>query len=391
MKNLNVRTAAWILIVSLVGMMNGCSNNGIASESGLGEELAPLPVVALIIPNEDDDVVEPICSTDNTSVIIGEGDTSHSSTSRNIAINSKGNIFVAYRNSNGIFVTKSEDSGMTFSDPLLVSDMSFEVSINISNNDNIYLTWVDDENDSLYFSRSIDDGKTFEVAKKIGTFSDESSIHIASDSEHIYILSQMGDHLFVSHNNGADFNETAINTWGVYSDIRVDRVTHKVYLQTDDPELKYSVSNDYAETFSEERTPGGEIYYSTTAFSSYENGAYLFVSGSENTDAYRIDLDANTSDLLTFGYCSIDKGRSLAADNIGNVVDGYQKESNDTVTSYFAVSQNIGENFDTEVKVDDNATNISVAIEPVCDKVVVSYTKDGDVHINTYVDMLAKE
>ncbi len=340
---------------------------------------------------------KPVCVTNDTLFVGETGNTSHSSTSRNIAIDSDGVIYVAYHGQNGINVIRSIDGGEIFSNPIQITSDDYEVSINVSNDNTVYVAWVDNANSTINMSKSLDKGVTFENPKVVGStptggFFGNDTLHIASDEEHIYIVTKGGTTLYVSHDHGSTFSEVNISQDGkAFADVRVDRTTHKVYVQTDDPTLRYYVSTDYGDTISSERVPGGAIFYSTTAFSGYENGAYLFVSGID-TDAYRIDLDANTSEALVFGDNQVSMGRSLAADNIGNVVDGYQKtDTNGTVTSYFAVSQNIGEDFDAEVKVDDNTTNISVAIDSPCSNVVVAYMKDDKVHINTYVGKLATE
>ncbi len=157
-------------------------------------------------------------------------------------------------------------------------------------------------------------------------------------------------------------------------------------MQGDTPTISYYVSTDFGETFSSQILPGGGIFYSTTALSSGINGRYLFVSGSA-TEAFRIDLDTNTSIPLVFGNNTQSQGRSLVADSLGNIVDGFFNDTN--VTSvYFAVSPNLGDTFSDAIKVDENSTNISVEIDPVNNKVVVAYEKDAQVYVKTYVDML---
>ena len=385
--------------LAVILVMSGCSGKGNGEATDYTFSGDPDGSLVLNGTGVEDDGNTAVCTTNDTLFVGEMGTTLHSSTSRNIAIDSEGIIYVAYHGPDGINVISSFDGGETFSAPVQITPDNYEVSINVSNDNTVYLAWVNSSSSSVYFTKSVDRGATFETPKVIGsTEDDERTVHIASDQQHIYILTVRGWTLYVSHDNGSTFSEINVSQNGAaYADVRVDRATHKVYVQTDDPILRYYVSTDYGDTFSSVREPGGAIFYSTSAFSGYGNGAYLFVSGSsfdggDGTAAYRIDLDANTSEELVFGDNQVEEGRSLAADDIGNVVDGYQKEdANGTITSYFAVSQNIGENFDAEVKVDENATDISVAINSPCSNVIVAYTKDEKVHVKTYVNRLAIE
>jgi len=388
---LNKKFLFELSVLGVAFMMTGCTGSG-SSESTeytfSGDSNSG---------NTNLKLAKPVCVANDTLFIGGTGNISHSGTSRNIAIGSDGVIYIAYHGQNGINVIRSVDGGKTFSNPIQITSDDYEVSINISNDNTVYVAWVDNSNSTINMSKSLDKGVSFENPKVVGStptggFFGNNTLHIASDEQHIYIVTTGGTTLYVSHDHGSIFSDVTISQDGrAFADVRVDRTTHKVYVQTDDPTIRYYVSTDYGDTLSSERVPGGDIYYSTTAFSGYENGAYLFVSGI-GTNAYRIDLDANTSETLVFGNNEVSEGRSLAADNIGNVVDGYQKtDANGTMTSYFSVSQNIGENFNAEVKVDENATDISVAIDSPCSNVVVAYIKDDNVHIKTYVGKLATE
>lgn len=368
MKLTNLNIIPFMVTAFILLALNGCGKTGTSSDTG--------------IINSSYDT--------NTSVLIGDGSTSLSNTSRNVAIDSSGNIYVAYHGTTGIYVTMSKDSGTTFSTPIQVSTTNAQVSIAVSNVGTVYVSWIEAGN--IVLSRSLDGGLTYTIPSDIGaSFNSSSSVHMATDGLNIYIIPQSGSQLFYSNDNGENFSVSSTSS-GAFTDIRVDKNNHYVYVGVDTPTLSYSVSTDFGETFSSPITPGGSIYYSTYAISSGINGRYLFTSGGPlmgpSTAAYRIDLDTNTSTLLVFGQNTTSQGRSLSADSFGNVVDGYSSNDINGSSVSFAVSHNLGDTFSDAIRVDDNSTNISVGIDPLNNKVVVAYEKDTQVYVKTYAGML---
>ncbi|NOR55222.1 MAG: hypothetical protein GQ531_03345 [Sulfurovum sp.] len=316
----------------------------------------------------------------NTSVLIGDGTTSISNTTRNVAVDDQGNIFVAYHSTTGIYVAKSIDNGHTFDTPILITNVNSEVEIS-TNGTQIFIAWV--EVGQAMLSISSDIGETYGSPINAGLIS-SPQVHMAADGSNIYLLSQNSNFILYSNDNGLTFTQNTL-AGGVYSDVHVDPVSQDVFAQTDTATLYYQESLDFGATFSNRITPGGAIMYSTAAISSGDNGRYLFVSGVD-TDAFKIDLDTQTSTALVFGNNTAVQGRTLSADGLGNVVDGYQSGT----SSAMAVSQDLGETFAAEIIVNADSQNLSVAIDSARKKVVAAYTKAGQVYVNTY-DGLLKE
>jgi len=366
MKLINFKIVPLVLAGFAFFILSGCDGTtGTSSDTGLVSGTEP---------------VKPIYDT-NTSALIGDGSTTFSNSSRNVVTDSNGYIYVAYHGTNGIYVSMSKDSGTTFTTPIQISTANEQVSISVSTNGTVYVAWVDAG--SVFLSRSLDGGATYTIPVDLGSLGGGSSVHMDTDGSNIYMIQQAGGEVAYSNDNGENFSITALNTGAAFSDIRVDKNNHYVYVTTDDPTIYYYVSTDFGDTFSSAVVPGGSIFYSTTAISSGINGRYIFVSG-DSTNAYRIDLDTNTSTQLVFGQNDSSQGRSLSADSFGNVVDGYFNGT----TVYFAVSYNLGDTFSTAIEVDVDSSDISVTIDPVNNKVVVAYHKQGQVYVKTYAGLL---
>lgn len=366
MKITNFKKYPLLIAVSIFLALSGCDGTtGITSDSGIGAETPAS--------------VQPVYDT-NTSALIGDGSTTFSNSTRNVVTDNNGYIYVAYHGTNGIYVSMSKDSGTTFTTPIQISPSNQQVSIAVSNNGTVYVAWLDAG--SVFLSRSLDGGVTYTIPVNLGSLGGGSGIHMDTDGSNIYILQQGGAQVAYSNDNGENFSLTAIGG-AAFSDVRVDKNNHYVYVTTDNPTIVYYVSTDFGDTFSSAVIPGGDIFYSTTAISSGINGRYIFVSGS-GTDAYRIDLDTETSTHLVFGQNTTSQGRSLSADSLGNLVDGYPNGT----SVYFAISYNLGNTFLTAIEVDVDSSDISVTIDPVNNKVVVAYHKQGQVYVKTYAGLL---
>ncbi len=92
---------------------------------------------------------------------------------RNIAQDSKGNIYVAYMeysNSYEIYVQRSSDGGTSWGTPKRLSYTNYDgyyPAIAIDGNDNIYVIWIDWDQSEISFSRSTDLGATWSMQKTI--------------------------------------------------------------------------------------------------------------------------------------------------------------------------------------------------------------------------------
>jgi hypothetical protein len=84
-----------------------------------------------------------------------------------IALESRGNINVAYYSGGGIMFIRSQDQGMSWSTPRLLSSFSpgiIEPAMAVNPSDGINIVWPqqhDNLSSSVYFTRSVDDGATW--------------------------------------------------------------------------------------------------------------------------------------------------------------------------------------------------------------------------------------
>ncbi len=349
---------------------------------------AEIYTVELIVNNGKVDSVSSVVNITvnanvNTSVLVGEGSTSNSNTTRNIAADGQGNIYVAYHSNSGIYVSNSTDNGHTFKNPIEISDTSSEVELSISGSQ-IFIAWV--ENGHAMISRSIDSGEHYSSPINVGSMN-SAQVHMASDGSNVYLIAQNGMNFLYSNDNGLTFTAKDIAPGEAFADVQIDPVSKEVFVQTDNPNIYYYESSDFGTTFSSAIAPGGSIFYSATAISSGDNGRYLFISGKDMEEnegkAYRIDLDTQSSTELLFGENTTILGRTLAADGLGNFVDGYQNGS----AIYFAVSHDLGDNFASAIQVSDNAEHLNVFIDSL-KKVSAAYTENGQVFVNTYHGLL---
>jgi len=373
----------WGSCQAACGIKNGQQSRLVACEDANGDTLADSycsaqkPINSQACINEN--VVE--CTSEigtcpNTSYEIDTGASlslGQSNTSRNIVVNQDGVIFVVYNN-NGVKVSRSTDSGATFSAPVQVSTDIANAEIAVSSNNTVYVAWVSGGNAKI--SKSVDNAVTFSASAIVGIASggqSPASIHLATQEANVYIIDSAGTHIYYSYDNGENFALKSLASGEAYSNVSVDPFTGEVFVQTDDPSILLYNSLDYALNFSLTDLFSAAIFYSTSATSYTDSGRYMFVSGS-GTAAYRISLDAPIATTpLVFGLNTTSQGRSLAANNDGVVVDGYQ----DGTSVSFAVSDNLGTSFYAPIIVDTQSSNLSVAIDEVCKQVAVVYEKDN--------------
>lgn len=298
-------------------------------------------------------------------------------TSRNLAVESDGTIYAVYRsNAGGIRVARSTDGGQSFQSSVQVYSENLEAEIAVSDTGIVYVTWV--ESGTAKVSRSLDGGSSFSDPVDAGTV--DRTVHMATDASYVYLVDASGNHFLASDDNGQTFSTVALNAGQAYSDVHVDPSSGDVIVQVDDPDVKYYVSTDHGNSFGPQirPEPGGDIFFSVGALSSGSAGRFLFVSGSD-TAALKIDVDAQTSESLTFGNNSVSQGRSLTADRCGNVVDGYV---NGTEVE-FRVSTDLGDTFSAATTV-ATADSANVFINQTNGDLLYLYEQDGQVYLNVY-------
>jgi N,N-dimethylformamidase beta subunit-like, C-terminal/BNR repeat-like domain len=115
------------------------------------------------------------------------------------------NVYVVWRDAtNGVLLTRSTDNGRTFGRPISVSDKNayaFNPQIAISQG-NVYVAWQSnplDNNGSIVFSRSTDNGRTFESPISISKKEDIDKDHILSFNPRILAAPGTNDVYVVWH------------------------------------------------------------------------------------------------------------------------------------------------------------------------------------------------
>ncbi|NIM16500.1 MAG: hypothetical protein GTO45_31190 [Candidatus Aminicenantes bacterium] len=160
-----------------------------------------------------------------------------------IALDSQGNINVAYYSGGGIKFTRSEDQGMSWSTPLLLSSFSPEIvepAMAVDPGDGINIIWPQRDanlNVPVYFTRSVDYGTTW--SPPVNAFAGWQNSYLtynpaiaADDNQGVYVTWTMwpvggSRYSYVysnySHDNGATWNNID-SYFGVCSssDIAVD-------------------------------------------------------------------------------------------------------------------------------------------------------------------------
>jgi len=305
-------------------------------------------------------------------------------TSRKVAAAPNGYIYVVYYGSSGgIRVARSTNRGQSFDASVQVTSTSKQAEIAVDANNVVYVAWSNGSQN--YLSRSTDDGVTFSTPAIVGPTSG-SSAHLAVDAPYVYIINPAGTVLYVNGSNGVgSFTTTTVESSSqAYSDVQVDPVTKYVYVNVDNPSVKYFVSSDHGQSFGSANTPGVSIYYSTGVLASSNAGDFLLISG-QGTTGESIDLNTNSSTALTFQNNTASQGRTLAADSLGNIVDGYVSGA----TVSYAVSTSSGASFNSPVTVTSSANYMSVAINPVYGDIDAAFETGGKIYLSVYQNELS--
>jgi len=311
----------------------------------------------------------------NNSILFGN-------TSRNVAAGPEGNIYVVYRsNTNGIRVARSTNGGQSFHPSVQVNSVVHEAEISVSQNGNVYVAWV--ESSTAYVIRSLDGGVSFQAPVNAGNAS--SNVRMATNNNHVFLVDQPANHVLTSNDNGQSFSQVNLGASQVYADIHVDRQTGEVIVFADNPVVKYFISDDNGATFGSQMNPdpGGDIYHSTAAYSSGSFGRYAFIAGAGN-DLLKINVADNSSSQITAGAEATNRGRSLAADDYGNVVDAYMASGGNV---NFRISNDLAETFSNEVIV-ANGSSASVSINETNGDVLYLYSHNGEIYLSVYKGLL---
>ncbi|WP_298530602.1 T9SS type B sorting domain-containing protein [uncultured Algibacter sp.] len=321
--------------------------------------------------------------SDNSSVdnSIGEANTS-----RNIAVNSKGEIYIVYQSrSSGIKVSKSSNRGQSFSPSVLVSNTYGEAEIAINQRGDVFIAWL--RGNSVQFSKSTDGGITYSDPRVLGS-GEGDAVHMATYDNMIYIIDRLGKVVYFNDNYGEGAFITKQFDGYVYADVRTDS-NGIVYVPADDPRLFLFKSEDSGITFSSinfQNFPS--VFFSSYALSEGPCGDFIFVGGggaTTNTTGYKIDVNSGESEELNLGANDgSETGRTLVADNKGTLIDGYKNSNGELL---FNVSYDQGETFGMPVLVAEGRSH-NLEINQAFNDVVVVYSKNNEIYASVYDNIL---
>ncbi|MFP4844670.1 T9SS type B sorting domain-containing protein [Winogradskyella sp. PE311] len=312
-------------------------------------------------------------------------------TSRNIAIDNAGNIFVVFTGSNGIRVAKSEDRGATFLPSIQVSAVTgnIEPEIIINNQGIIFVAWV--ENEEIKLSKSINAGLTYSSEIVVGpitisqvTFEDNETVHLSTFDNNLYITDRSGENVYSNSNNG-DGPFTNINLPNfAYSDIFVDQ-NGVIYAPRDNPTLELYNSVDNGQSFNQIIIPNSpQVFFSSYTLSDGPCGTFIFVAGSGSL-GYKIDVSDGSTEAITFGESNITShARTLFADTQGTIIDGYKNDLSELVIS---VSFDQGGIFNPPILISDGESH-NIDRNTFYNDIVVAYSKNDQVFVTVYTDLL---
>ncbi len=332
-----------------------------------------------------------ICSTNAFTqtlynrVLVSDSGTNNNigqaSTSRNIAVAPNGVIGVVFIGSSGLRFAKSINRGASFLPSIQLSTAtSGECEITLAANGNFYIV----HSNKIYIST--DGGETFTS----NTTATGTIPHVTSFGDDVYINFNGNGKVYRNTNNGSgSFLNTTLFSSNAYSDIFVDNATGNVFVAADNPTISLYKSTTSADTFSSITfTPSRSVYYSSYVTSVGSLGSYLFAAGGSmsGTTGVKIDMTTGTSSSMTFSSNAGTTSRTLAADDLGDLVDGYSINSSKVA---FRVSKNLGTNFDTTQYIIDSATSQNIAINTFTQDVVAVYTgSNGQVYMNVFPNLL---
>lgn len=314
-------------------------------------------------------------------------------TTRNIAVGMDGTIYVVYYNAGGIYLTHSTDRGETVSDPVQVTTDSCEPEVAVSTSGTVYIAWNPMSGPKI--ARSIDGGNTFLDPVNVDTAGGGSTVHMATDGVNVYLLERSGRYFYSSIDGGQTFSTFDFIEGYAYADVHVNRTTHEVIVQKDDPAVIYYVSNDYGVTFAPKVITGKDVYFSVGTIGTDDIGSYLYVAGQNlggggDANLEKIDLSNGTASTILVPDSFGNQSRSLSADDYGNVVVGYiHMTDNDDGTHNlcFKESNDKGATFDEGVVV-DVGEYACAAVNHTNGDILFAYEKTGQVYLAVYQDYL---
>jgi hypothetical protein len=291
-------------------------------------------------------------NTWSSNLIISQDIDNFSCAIPHISLDAFGNIYVAYSwwdtgsDNRDIYFTKSTDSGVSFSPPIIVND-SAEVLSQVypacavdSSGQNVYVVWQDWRNPQydtdIYFARSTDGGTSFLSSMRVN---DDDS---AKQRYPVVACDDSGQNIYVAWMDNRD----TLHGWDVY----------------------FSRSIDYGQTFeanyliSDTTTTGGTVQGYPSIY--YKNDI-IYLVWRDQSNGYCVTFSKSTDNGVSFGQQVVvpDDPQaqggfpSITAADSGKVCVVWE-DFRDYVTYghdiYFAFSNDSGQSFNTNVLVNDH-------------------------------------
>ncbi|MET4074075.1 T9SS type A sorting domain-containing protein [Hymenobacter sp. UYCo722] len=304
-------------------------------------------------------------------------------TSRNVAVDNTGAIYVVFSGSTGIRVAKSTTRGQSYSASVLITTQNSEAEIHAASNGTIYVAWSNGT--TVGFSYSTTAGASFSAPVTLGS---GGPAHISSFGSNVYVLPQGGSVLFRNGSNGMGaFSTTTMSRSYVYADVFAHPQTGDVYVVADDPTLYLLKSTNAGASFASVAINPATalIYYSSYTLSVGPMGSFIFGGGNSDNGntGYKINVANGTAPSIVLANNSDAQGRTLVSDEFGNFVDGYYNGG----SVGFRVSYNQGNTFQPAVTV-ATATSQNLARNPSFQDVVSVYTTPSGVFSTVYGNIL---
>lgn len=306
----------------------------------------------------------------------GTSTIANSNTTRKLAVSSNGTIYALFRNSNGIWVSKSTNRGLSFSSAVNVSAENQEAEIGTSANGKVYVVW--NSNNSYVVSSSNDGGETWSSPVNAGQASGPQA-HMAISGDYIYLVGQSGTTLYYSPNGGQTWGTTTVGGSQVFADVHVDPITKHVYVFTDNPTVFWYVSTDNGQTLSPQKTTGKSVFFSVGALTSTGSSKYFYMAGSGG-NLEIINLSDESVLTSTVSPSDGSTTRSLAADACGNVVSGHKSGT----SLEFQYSIDSGQTFSTAQTVVASGDRANASINTTNGDVMFLYESGGNIYLSTY-------
>jgi hypothetical protein len=296
-----------------------------------------------------------------------------------MAVGPDGSIYVVFSGSAGIRVAKSTDNGMTFNPSVFVGNGNYEAEIETADNGFIYIAYRNNLN--TYFSMSYDGGLTFTNPAPIAPMPRGKATRLADFGPNVYILSENNSIMSVNYNFGiGPFVPVMIDPSKQFADIKVNPNSGEIYAISEYPVLSIFSSFDFGMSFSQiPLSMACKVNLGSYSLYNGPEGDLLFGFGLTG-QAYKINLnDGNVMPLTSGNNVGNPRGRTIATDMTGHLVDGFFEYG----ILKMQISSDLGMSWDPEIIVASGQSH-NVIFNPNNRDLLVAYSSNGQVFCNVY-------